>query len=492
MRRLVILAFLFAFGVTELIAQTPVQVSQPVFTPYTPTEQKKKAKKHKKNGLLRAVANSALNLAVNVAESKVSNALNSNSGTSNSATSSNNINPTSGNYGVSPAQNINPTSGNYGVPSTNNINPTSGNYGTPVASSTSVQNWTTPVQQLSTPVQNWTTPVKQLSTQVELSTPVTNAFTPVKQMSTLVELSTPVKDAFIPVNNPFTPVKQMSNPVELSTPVNNVFEPIKQLSTPVVDGFKPVRQLSIPPANLTIPEKKVATLVEISKSINNLSISQQLNESVESKVSTKPLDTGIKKTTNSKEEIVSVDLTQEFDKITLETKNRFEELKAKWPFTKEMFDRDMKNLLSYNKPVDLLVTLYYQNLETWRQVETWISFLSGYFRTGGPGDIKNGILGMYNKPNIKVTYKDKLYTIDGLGNVNYGIALKAGGFSLSIAQCTAGLYQMYSSVLVKPNSENNIKFLKAVYKANKDGAFQGKCFDHFDDSRMIAIGYNWY
>jgi hypothetical protein len=183
------------------------------------------------------------------------------------------------------------------------------------------------------------------------------------------------------------------------------------------------------------------------------------------------------------------DLTQNFDELAINVRNRFTDLNRKWKLTNEMFERDAASLLSRGN-LDAALRLYYRDLETWRQIETRLGFLFDYFKSGGPGDLKNGVYRSYGG-NTLVLYKGTRYTIEQLGNIYFGIALKAFDMSSVGTRCAAGLYQLHL-LRLNTNSSRIRSFVSAYLKGNANGAFRGTCFDHRDDSRMIDIGFNWF
>lgn len=187
------------------------------------------------------------------------------------------------------------------------------------------------------------------------------------------------------------------------------------------------------------------------------------------------------------------DVTKEFDKIIKETKKRCEELKSKWPISEKTFRDDLNYLLTKRNDIEILFNLYYGNLKTWQNLLSRINYIKGHFKDKAPGDIKRGIFKKYNSKNGgKVIYKGKVYSVEALGNINFGIGCKAIGFPYLFSACAAGCYQLLAEECLKPSTKNAKKLLTAIQKAVANNKLKGKCFDYPGDSRWIKIGYTWY
>lgn len=183
------------------------------------------------------------------------------------------------------------------------------------------------------------------------------------------------------------------------------------------------------------------------------------------------------------------DVSIEFDKILSDTRKRFSTLKNKWPITMEMFLKDIKYLTLQGSVLESTLIAYYRDLDTWRQLNTRLDYLYSYFKTGSTGDIKNQQFKKYQSP---VIYKGQSYTVEQLGNINYGLAMKTMGIPYLASACMAGVYQILAEETLKGiNYENVKKYLSALSKASRDQKLQGICLDHSNDSKMILRGYNW-
>ncbi|SRX74760.1 polymorphic toxin type 44 domain-containing protein [Aequorivita antarctica] len=179
------------------------------------------------------------------------------------------------------------------------------------------------------------------------------------------------------------------------------------------------------------------------------------------------------------------DVTSEFNSIAKKTKSTFKDLKNKWKVDREMILNDITKY-SKNNNIDKVIAIYYKDFDSYRNVETQIQFLYGYFKTGGKGDLKNTDLKKYNKNGGKVIYNGKEFTVEQLGNINYGIALNAFGYPREGSVCAGGVYQFISDKCLKSSTYSE-------YKSAIDKCFtskKGKCFDYAGDSKMIREGYN--
>jgi hypothetical protein len=178
------------------------------------------------------------------------------------------------------------------------------------------------------------------------------------------------------------------------------------------------------------------------------------------------------------------DVTDEFNDILKDTKSTFKGLKKKWKVDAEMIISDIEK---YNKQDNLnkAVSLYYQDFDSYRNVETQIQFLIGFFKTNGKGDLKNKELKKYNNNGGKVIYNGKQYTVEQLGNINYGVALKAFGYPMVASTCAGGAYQLYADQCL--NRTTYSKYKSAIEKCFKSK--KGMCFDYKGDTQMIKEGY---
>ena len=178
------------------------------------------------------------------------------------------------------------------------------------------------------------------------------------------------------------------------------------------------------------------------------------------------------------------DITEEFDKILKETKSTFKKLKKKWKVDDDMIISDINKYTKQNN-IDKAVSLYYQDFDSYRNIETQIQFLRGYFKTNGKGDLKNRALKKYNKNGGNVIYKGKKYTVEQLGNINYGVAMKSFGYPMELSTCAGGAYQFYADKCLQKSTYS--KYKSAIDKCFKSK--KGKCFDYRGDSKMIREGY---
>ena len=135
------------------------------------------------------------------------------------------------------------------------------------------------------------------------------------------------------------------------------------------------------------------------------------------------------------------DVTTEFNTILNQTKATFKSLKKKWKVDQQMILKDIKR---YNKKstIEKSISVYYADFQSFQNIETQIRFLYGYFKTNGKGDIKNKVFKKYNRNGGKVKYNGKIYRVEQLGNINYGVALKAFGYPMEMSVCAAGIYQL--------------------------------------------------
>jgi hypothetical protein len=186
------------------------------------------------------------------------------------------------------------------------------------------------------------------------------------------------------------------------------------------------------------------------------------------------------------------DVTKEFDQITRDTKSRCEQLKNKWPINAQTFAKDLSYLLSINNNIEKYFAIYYGNFLSWQNLDARLDYLKGRFKTNAPGDIKNGVFKKYTQKNGgKVFYKGTVYTVEQLGNVNYGIGCKAIGIPYLGSACAAGFYQVFAQDNL-PNSSNGKKLWEAIKSSVKDNKLRGVCLDYAGDTKMIKLGYNWY
>ena len=178
------------------------------------------------------------------------------------------------------------------------------------------------------------------------------------------------------------------------------------------------------------------------------------------------------------------DVTNEFNSIVRNTKSTFSNLKRKWRVDANMIIKDIEKYKK-SSSIDKAVSLYYRDFQSYRNIETQVRFLIGYFKTNGQGDLKNTKLKKYNRNGGKVIYNGKQYTVEQLGNINYGIALKAFGYPMELSTCAGGAYQFYADKCLNRSTYSK-------YKAAIDKCFRtkkGKCFDYRGDTKMIRVGY---
>jgi hypothetical protein len=190
------------------------------------------------------------------------------------------------------------------------------------------------------------------------------------------------------------------------------------------------------------------------------------------------------------------DVTALFDNILIQSRNRFAELRTKWPVTRAMLLKDINFITTHYPDFVAALQAHYIDLESYRQVKTQLQFIVAHFRTNGPGDLKNSLLKQYNNGS-KVLYRGQLYSIDELGNINYGVALKAFGYPCLITICAAGMYQLYSDLNLRSDKglQSVAKFLLVLQNIHIDDQFGSGptgCYDNGGDTRMIRIGYNWF
>lgn len=189
--------------------------------------------------------------------------------------------------------------------------------------------------------------------------------------------------------------------------------------------------------------------------------------------------------TNEKESLEKIpDVTTEFNAILSKSKTTFRGLKKKWNVDQRMILNDIKK---YHKKSTLekSISAYHTEFQSFQNIITQIRFLHGYFKEYGKGDIKNGVFKKYNKNGGKVKYNGKIYRVEQLGNINYGVALKAFGYPMEMSVCAAGIYQLKADQCFK--SRTYLKYKSAIQKCFTSK--KGKCFDYKGDSRMIREGY---
>ncbi len=179
------------------------------------------------------------------------------------------------------------------------------------------------------------------------------------------------------------------------------------------------------------------------------------------------------------------DVTNEFNSILRHTKSLFNKLRNKWKIDRSMIISDF---IKYNKQnnIDNTISLFYRDFDSFRNVETQLRFLYKYFKTNGKGDIKNDILKKYNQNGGQVIYNNKIYTVEQLGNINYGVALKAFGYPMIMSTTAGGAYQLYADECFKGSKYYKYKkAIKECFGLKKRGTF----FDYTGDSKMIREGY---
>jgi len=150
-----------------------------------------------------------------------------------------------------------------------------------------------------------------------------------------------------------------------------------------------------------------------------------------------------------------------------------------------MIIRDLKKFSTENI-LERNISKYYRDYDSWRNVEAQIRFLIGYFETNGKGDIKNRDFKKYNSKNSgRVIYRGQEYTVEQLGNINFGAALNAFGYPREPSICAGGLYQIYADKCIPVA---RLEYKNAIKRCITTKT--GVCMDYRGDSKMIRKGYN--
>lgn len=188
------------------------------------------------------------------------------------------------------------------------------------------------------------------------------------------------------------------------------------------------------------------------------------------------------------------DITNEFEYIIAETKRRCEDLKEKWPVNEQTFENDLKYLeRKRNLSIEKSLSSNHRYLSSWQNMKSRVNYIKNAYQTGSKGDLKNTVFRKYNIKNSgKVVYNGKIYTVEQLGNINFGIACKAIGIPITMSTCAAGCYQIVASQCIPLTTEKARKYLRAIKNAVSNEELRGSCLDYKNDTKMIKLGYNWY